>query len=157
MPLPTSGVISLLDINNEFGRGYDLNSYRGTQYYTSSAGPFTFSSGLIDFDDFYGTRLTSAGGTFTPASGLVEDTGGTFVSTIITCTQSATWTWTRTSGSFGSVDLGAASGGTASASSIQFSLSGPSFTTRFTRWSLSATSGSTSSTWTVELATEGEF
>ena len=150
MPLPSSGVISLLDINNEFGRGYDLNSYRGTQYYTSSAGPFTFPSGTIGFADFYGTQLASSGGVFTPASGLVDDAGAFSAIVTISCTQSASWTWTRTSGIFGSVDLGAGSGGTASATSITFSLS-TSGTNRFTRWSLSATSGSTSSSWTIEL------
>ena len=150
MPLPSSGVISLLDINNEFGRGYDLNSYRGTQYYTSSAGPFTFSSGTIGFADFYGTQLASSGGVFTPASGLVDDSDDLFATVTVLCTLSASWTWTRTSGTFGSVNLGTASGGTASATGITFTLS-TSGTPRFTRWSLSATSGSTSSSWTIEL------
>ena len=150
MPLPSSGVISLLDINNEFGRGYDLNSYRGTQYYTSSAGPFTFSSGTIGFADFYGTQLASSGGVFTPASGLVDDADDLFATVTVLCTLSASWTWTRTSGTFGSVNLGTASGGTASATGITFTLS-TSGAPRFTRWSLSATSGSTSSSWTIEL------
>ena len=150
MPLPSSGVISLLDINNEFGRGYDLNSYRGTQYYTSSAGPFTFSSGTITFADFYGTQLASSGGVFTPASGLVDDADTSFATVTVLCTLSASWTWTRTSGTFGSVNLGTASGGTASATGLTFTLS--TFgAPRFTRWSLSATSGSTSSSWTIEL------
>lgn len=150
MPLPSSGVISLLDINNEFGRGYNLNAYRGTQYYTSSAGPFTFSSGTITFADFYGTQLASSGGVFTPASGLVDDADTSFATVTVLCTLSASWTWTRTSGTFGSVNLGTASGGTASATGITFNLS-TSGTPRFTRWSLSATSGSTSSSWTIEL------
>ena len=53
--LPGSGAISLNDINTVFGRGNNLNSYRGTTYYTSTAGPFTFSSGAIDMNSFHGT------------------------------------------------------------------------------------------------------
>jgi hypothetical protein len=53
--LPSSGAISLNDINNVFGRGRNLNAYRGTTYYTASGGPFTFSSGAISMNSFYGT------------------------------------------------------------------------------------------------------
>ena len=57
--LPGSGAISISDINGLFGRGNDLNSYRGTTYYTSTAGPFTFSSGAIDMNGFHGTGPTA--------------------------------------------------------------------------------------------------
>lgn len=57
MALPSSGPLSMSQINAEFGRGNDLNSYRGTTYYTSSGGPFTFPTGAISFSNFYGTQL----------------------------------------------------------------------------------------------------
>jgi hypothetical protein len=58
--LPASGALSINDINTLFARGNDLNSYRSTTYYTSSAGPFTFSSGAISMSSFYGTGPSSA-------------------------------------------------------------------------------------------------
>lgn len=53
--LPGSGALSINDINTLFGRGNNLNAYRGTTYYTSSSGPFTFPSGSISMSNFYGT------------------------------------------------------------------------------------------------------
>ena len=53
--LQSSGAIAISDINGVFGRGNNLNAYRGTSYYTSSAGPYNFSSGAISMSDFYGT------------------------------------------------------------------------------------------------------
>lgn len=49
----------MAQINAEFGRGNNLNAYRGTTYYTSSGGPFTFSSGAISFSNFYGTQVNA--------------------------------------------------------------------------------------------------
>jgi hypothetical protein len=59
MPLPSSGPLSMSAINTEFSRGTNLNAYRGTVYYTSSAGPFNFPSGTISINNFYGTRATA--------------------------------------------------------------------------------------------------
>jgi hypothetical protein len=59
MALPSSGTLTMAQINAEFGRGNNLNAYRGTTYYTSGGGPFTFSSGAISFSNFYGTTATS--------------------------------------------------------------------------------------------------
>ena len=55
MTLPTSGPLSISQINAQFGRGNNLNAYRGTQYFTATAGPFTFPSGTIGISNFYGT------------------------------------------------------------------------------------------------------
>jgi len=59
MPLPSSGALSMSAINTEFSRGTNLNAYRGTVYYTSSAGPFNFPSGTISINNFYGTQLAA--------------------------------------------------------------------------------------------------
>lgn len=56
MTLPASGALSMSAINAEFGRGYNLNAYRGTNWYTDAGGIGTFSSGAINYSDFYGKR-----------------------------------------------------------------------------------------------------
>lgn len=59
MTLQASGTITMAQINAEFGRGNDLNSYRGTTWYTDAGGSGTFSTGAISMSDFYGKRATS--------------------------------------------------------------------------------------------------
>lgn len=59
MTIKSSGSISMSEINAEFGRGNNLNSYRGTQWNTDSGGVGTFSSGAIAMNEFYNKRLTS--------------------------------------------------------------------------------------------------
>lgn len=54
MSLPASGALSMSQINTEFGRGNNLNSYRGTTYSTAT-GSTTFPAGTISFSNFYGT------------------------------------------------------------------------------------------------------
>ena len=49
------------DINAEFGRGTNLNSYRGTQWFTDEGGEGTFSGGAISMAEFFGKRVDSPG------------------------------------------------------------------------------------------------
>jgi len=55
----------MAQINAEFGRGNDLNSYRGTQWYTAAGGAGTFSTGALSMSDFYGKQLASPTFSFT--------------------------------------------------------------------------------------------
>lgn len=59
MALPASGPLSIQQINAEFGRGNNLNAYRGTTWYTDAGGSGTFSTGALSISDFYGKRATS--------------------------------------------------------------------------------------------------
>jgi hypothetical protein len=61
MTLPSSSsAISMQQINTEFGRGNDLNSYRGTTWSKDDGTSGTFSSSAISFDDFHSKRLKPA-------------------------------------------------------------------------------------------------
>ncbi len=68
MTLPSSGPLSMSAINAEFGRGNNLNSYRGTVWYTDAGASGTFSSGAISFNEFYGKRPTSPSFSFSIGS-----------------------------------------------------------------------------------------
>jgi len=60
--LPSGGnnpPISINDLNTEFGRGFNLNAYRNTRWYKEDNSRGFFSAGVIDLDDFYGTRVNS--------------------------------------------------------------------------------------------------
>lgn len=59
MAIPAAGSVSMSQINTEYGLGTNLNAYRGTTYYTSSAGPFTFPAGTISMNNFRGTQANS--------------------------------------------------------------------------------------------------
>ena len=59
MTLPSSGPLSLNQINNEFGRGRNLNAYRGTQWFTDGGSSGTFTSSNLGFNQFYDKRPDS--------------------------------------------------------------------------------------------------
>ena len=57
MTLPSSGTLTISQINSEFGRGLNLGSYRGTTWYTDAGSSGTFTSTNLGFDQFYGKRV----------------------------------------------------------------------------------------------------
>lgn len=150
MPLQASGEISISQINAEFGRGNDLNSYRGTTWYTSGGSSGTFSSGAIGMNEFYSKQATAPGGTFTPAGSTssssreyIEYTVDYTATYTVSCTQNATWTYSK-SNSFGTQSV--ASGGTAT--SITFTVTSGLYG-RGVVYTLDATSGSNTRYWTI--------
>lgn len=72
MTLPASGALSMSAINTEFGRGNNLNAYRGTTWYTDAGASGTFSAGAITFNDFYSKRATSPMFSFTISANQVN-------------------------------------------------------------------------------------
>jgi hypothetical protein len=55
MALPSSGQISISDINTEFGLGNNLNVHLGATYYKSDLSINTFPNANISMSDFYNT------------------------------------------------------------------------------------------------------
>lgn len=85
MPIKQSGSLSLSEINTEFGRGRNLNSYRGVTYYNSDGTSGTFSSGSISISNFYGKAASRpslavdyiiVGGGGGGGSGIWDNIGG---------------------------------------------------------------------------------
>ena len=69
MGTPASGTITMYDINAAFSRGYNLNAYRGTTWYsTGGITTGTFSSGALSMNAFYGKQG------YDPASTVTWDT-----------------------------------------------------------------------------------
>ncbi|UMO75993.1 hypothetical protein [Planktothrix phage Pra-JY27] len=67
MTLPASGSLSLAQINSEFGRGLNLDAYRGVPWWTDAGASGAFAaSGNLGFADFYGKRATPPPSTPTP-------------------------------------------------------------------------------------------
>lgn len=111
MTLPSSGPLSLQAINSEFGRGTNLNAYRGTQYYTPSSGTaFYFPSGTISISDFYGTQANDP---VTPGS-VTYSSPGTYYFNVPLYRTLSIELW----GGGGSGVSNSSSGGTGGTSSI---------------------------------------
>jgi hypothetical protein len=50
---PSGGALAMSQINAVFGRGTNLNAYRGTQWVQASGAAGAFSSGALAFSEFY--------------------------------------------------------------------------------------------------------
>lgn len=64
MTIKSSGQLGMNEIHAEFALGNNLNVHRGTQFFLDNGSSGNFSSGQIDYDDFYDKRKTNpvAGG-----------------------------------------------------------------------------------------------
>lgn len=163
MALPTSGPLTLADIQTEFGGSnpISLSEYYAGGAYVPAGTTGTYgavpSSGTISIQNFYGT---SNGPTFFPAGGtsagspqtlLVEDFWPATAVQLITCSQSATWVWSSTG--TGTLSSTVASGG--SATSIQFTLTGQNGFIRTRVITLSGTAAGVTRYWSITLRVDG--
>jgi hypothetical protein len=114
MTLPSSGPLSINQINNEFGRGYNLNAYRNTLWYTDSGSSGYFSNNNISFSEFYGTRLTQPyryGSPYMQYSRFTNTSGQVYFS-ISSGQPGASWSLSHYYNSAGLAALGAIDSGT---------------------------------------------
>lgn len=162
MALPTSGPLTLADIQTEFGGSnpISLSEYYAGGTYVPAGTSGTYgavpSSGTISIRNFYGTSALSffpAGGTSagSPQALSVEEFWPATAIQLITCSQTATWTWSSTGS--GTLTSTVASGG--SATSIQFTLTGTSGFIRTRVITLSGTAGGTTRYWSITLTVDG--
>jgi hypothetical protein len=109
--LQSSGAISMSDINSVFGRGNNLNSYRGTSWYTAAGGSGTFSSGAISFSDFYSkgpsaSTFSSVSLSTLPSNSYAFFTTNTIISIFLYLNTNGTWTINDDSGPINSGSWG---------------------------------------------------
>jgi hypothetical protein len=150
MTLPTTGPISLANVNVELGLSSTATISLNQTNVRTLAG---IASGTISMSDLRGKTNV----TFTPAGGnsagtavaLYQNGAGGTVSITISCTVSASWSYTR-SGTFGSPTTGSTT-----ATSVTFSLLNNDVTPRSTTWTVNATAGGITKYWTVTIDNYG--
>lgn len=150
MTLPSSGAISLSQVNTELGRSSTATISLGESAVRTLAG---VASGAISMSNLYGK---SNGATWSPDGG---SSAGAPVyladyqmyparaSVTITCTASATWTWTASGN--GTLTATIASGGTGT--SQTFLLTGNSLAIRSRTITLSSTAGGVTKYYNIYL------
>jgi hypothetical protein len=130
MTLPTSPPISITQINAEFGIA--VGAVWPAAYYGKGGAP---SSGALSFADFLGR---SSGAIYTPAPGSYQDVETGHAEFTISADRAVTWTWSRTTGTSGTVTdqngTTFTSGGTAT--SLTFGINGTTSITRAATFSV---------------------
>ncbi len=154
MTLPSSGSISLANVNIELGRSSTTNISLGESSVRTLA---SVASGTISLSNLrgksYAPTFTPAGSTNSGSPAYYDDYGsGGTVSYTITCSQSVVWNWSRT-GTSGGASQSIASGGTAS--SITFSLTNTTSSYKFNDWLVNATVNGVTYYWAIYLENSG--
>jgi len=147
MTLPTSGPISMNDLATEYGvpNTTPLAGYIGK--------PGAPTGNPVSLEAFYGASDV----VFTPNGGTVADSKPYLAQTTLSCTQSAVWTYSVTSGGT-ATSVSIASGASATSIVFQQGVNGtaPHRTGLATTWDVSATAAGVIQTWTVTLTTAGD-
>ena len=159
MTLQSSGAISMSQINAEFGRGNNLNAYRGTSHSTG-----TFPSGAISFSNFYGKSVPPSAGTFNPdgstSSGsrvVLSYSDYSYAAYTITCTLSAVWSWTKIGGSNAFINGNAnITSGNTSSTIFEIEIYASNNFTRSCNYHVDAVSGNNTRYWSIYLEALGE-
>lgn len=151
MPTPSTGPISLGDVNVELGKASTTNISMGNTDVRTLAG---VPSGTISMSDLRGksnVAFTPDGGPSAAAFVTINASDFFSVSVTITCTQSAVWTWSR-SPNIGTCNV--ASGGSATSITMTLTTAPSTGATRSTAYTLSATSGGVTRHWYITLLAE---
>lgn len=79
--LPSSGALALnANIHSVFGRGNNINAYRGTTWHKANSTSGTFPSGALNIGDFYDKGPTPAWSqTFSGTTGWITSPGDAFL------------------------------------------------------------------------------
>lgn len=151
MTLQSSGAISLGDVNVELGRSSTANISLGETAVRTLAG---VASGAISLSNLYGKSNVSFspdGGTSSGSPVVINANDFSSVQVVISCTESAVWTWTRTP-NIGTCNV--ASGNSSTSITMTLTTAPVSGGTRSTTYTLSATAGGITRYWTVNLTAE---
>lgn len=148
MPTPSTGPISLGDVNVELGKASTTNISMGNSDVRALAG---VASGTISMSDLRGksnVSFTPAGGDSAGSPAVINIYDPTFATITITCNQTAVWTWTRNP-NIGTCNV--ASGGSATSITMGLTPAPVNGTYRSTAYTLSATANGVTKYWYITL------
>lgn len=159
MTLPSSGPLTLADIQTEFGgvNPIGLDEYYANGGLVPSGTTGTYgavpSSGAISIQNFYGTTKVAFvpdGGTTAGTAVALDDQSQLYSSITISCTVPAVWNYVE---NYGTGSASIASGGTDTSIIFQVSTT-PFGGFKFGNFTVNATAGGITRYWTVNLVAE---